>query len=437
MKCLVISKPIYDYVLPLVEFPQDGDKFYINNSIKTISNIGSLIAITLAKYGLDVSFTGMLGEDDTANKIKDLFHSYNIDTKYIETSYTEKTCVNYKIYNSKSNCFTTITENSIKANLTKYKYEFIPDVVIMDDGDYNANLAAINNYPNSKLIYVGEKFTKDSLVYCNKCNYIISNLKFASEATGVVNNLNKPSNIVQLFQKFIDLYNANLIIKLDNFDILYCINDEVRLIKNINKNIKNKDNIYYSILVYFLTITNDIENSIKKTNQVMLNSLSDLDFVKNIPNYEDIKDIIVSNNPKSNSITETNENSNLDQNKQDVNTNNQNVNLNQTNQITSLEKNIQTVNTPVQNQNSNLVETGQTLNNSTDNNNNRTNHEAYMVQTNSNIVQNISSSNDNIKINPIEVTNINDKTDNNIETIETPRLFNNTKENGVNEIEKL
>ena len=114
MKCLIISKPIYDYVLPLVEFPQDGDKFYINNSIKTISNVGSLTAITLAKYGLDVSYTGIVGEDEVASKIKELFDSYRIDTKYIETSYTEKTCVNFKIYNSKSNNFTTITENSIK-----------------------------------------------------------------------------------------------------------------------------------------------------------------------------------------------------------------------------------------------------------------------------------------------------------------------------------
>ena len=71
MKVLVISKPMYDNIMPLVEFPSDGDNFYINNSIKTISNSGSLTAITLAKYGLDVSFTGMVGEDYIGNKIKE------------------------------------------------------------------------------------------------------------------------------------------------------------------------------------------------------------------------------------------------------------------------------------------------------------------------------------------------------------------------------
>ena len=302
MKTLVISRPIYDNILPLVEFPQDGDKFFIENSVKSFGNVGCLVAITLASYGMDVSFTGMIGEDETGRKIKEILESYRIDTQYIETSYTEKTLNNYKIYNSKTNKFTTITEKSIKNNLTKYKYEFIPDAIVMDDGDYNANLAAINNYPNSNLIYIGEKFTKDSLIYCNKCKYIIAPLSFASDATGVNSDLNKPKNILNLFQKFIDLYAANLIIKLDNFDLLYCVNDEVRLIKNINKNITNKDNVYYSVLTYFLINTNDLESSIKYTNKVMLSSSSELDMVKNIPDYNEIKSILDNINIVSNEI---------------------------------------------------------------------------------------------------------------------------------------
>lgn len=309
MKTLVISKLIYDHILPLVEFPEDGDNFFIENSIKSLSNVGVLTAITLAKYGLDVSFTGMIGEDEIGRKIKEILESYRIDTKYIETSYTERTCSNYKIYNNKTNKFTTIQEKSIKNTLTKYKYEFIPDVVIMDDGDYGANLAAINNYPNSKLIYIGNKFTKDSLVYCNKCNYIIVPLTFASEATGVTTNLNKQKNIVQLFQKFVDLYNANLIIRLNNFDILYCVNDEVRLIKNINKNITNKENLYDACLSYFIIATNNIENSIKLTNKLMLESGNELDMIKNIPDYKVITNIISNIKANNQIVDETNQNS--------------------------------------------------------------------------------------------------------------------------------
>lgn len=285
MKVLVITKAVYDYIIPLVEYPKDGDTFYINEAINSISNVGSLSAITLGKYGVDVNVTSILGEDEIAKKIKEIFKNYQVKTDYIETNYQEKTSVSYKIYNSKTNRFTNINEIGSKSGLTKFKYEFIPDVVIMDDKDNDANLAALNNYPEALFIYIANKFNRESNTYLNKCKYVISNLEFASTATGVVNGLNKTKNIVALFQKFVDLYNSNLIIKLDNFDILYCVNDEVRLIKNINKNITNKDNVYISVLIYFLTLNYDIETSIKLTNKVMLNSPSELDFIKDIPDY--------------------------------------------------------------------------------------------------------------------------------------------------------
>ncbi|MBQ3021387.1 MAG: hypothetical protein IJD92_04090 [Bacilli bacterium] len=290
MKVLVITKPVYDYILPLVEFPSDGDIFNIENSIKTISSIGSIVSVTLAKYNLEVYLTGTIGYDDTGKKIKEILSNNKVNVDYIENT-DGNTCTSYKIYNSKSNKFTCINEKSLKGDLTKYKYDIEPEVIIMDDKDYQANLAAINNYPNSTLIYIGEKYTKESSIYCNKCNYVISNLSFASEATGIT-NLKKEKNYVELFQKFIDLYNTNLIIKLDNFDILYCINDEVRLIKNINKNITNKDYIYYSVLVYNLINNKNIEDSIKLTNKIMLNSNNDINLLNDIPEYNVVNEII-------------------------------------------------------------------------------------------------------------------------------------------------
>lgn len=278
--------------MPLVEFPIDGDKFFINKPINTLSSVGSMVALTLGKYGVDVDFSGAVGEDDLGRIIREKFESYQVKTKYIETCYTEKTACSYKIYNSKSNKFTSINEAANELSLKKYKYEFVPEVIIMDDKDYNANLAAISNYPKSLLIFIADKFTKESSVYCNKCKYVIANIGFACGATGVTDATSRNKNMVNLFQKFIDLYNANLIIKLDNFDMLYLLNDEVRLIKNVNKNINNKENVYYSILVYFLMNKYDVETAIKLTNKVMLSSANEIDLIEDIPDYKVITEVI-------------------------------------------------------------------------------------------------------------------------------------------------
>jgi len=289
LKTLVISKPMYSYILPLVEFPDDGDNFFIQKSIDVISSYGSIIALTLGKYNVDVDFTGAVGGDDLAIQIKEKFEKNNVKVNYLERYFGEKTAISYKIYNQKTNRFTTISEIGSKIALTKYKYDFLPNVIIMDDSDYNANLAAINNYPDALKIYVGDKYNKESSVYCNKCNYVISTLSFASGATGITEGLNKSKNIVALFQKYIDLYGSQLIIKLDNFDVLYCVNDEVRMIKNVNRDIKNKDSIYYSVLIYFIINNIDIENAIKLTNKVMLSSANEIDLISDIPEFNVIE----------------------------------------------------------------------------------------------------------------------------------------------------
>ena len=210
MKTLVIGKPIYDFIFSLVDFPKDGDKFFIDKAINSISGHASLVALTLGKYGMYVEYTGVVGDDQYSKTIKDIFNKHQVNLKYLETSYTDKTMISYKIYNMKSNKFTTINEINNKTGLTKYKYEFVPDTIVMDDKDYNANMAALNNYPNSKLIFIADKFNKTSNAYLNKCNYILTNLSFASDATGVKNDLDKEKGLVLLFQKYIDIYNSKL-----------------------------------------------------------------------------------------------------------------------------------------------------------------------------------------------------------------------------------
>ena len=422
MKALVISKPIYEYIIPLVDFPQDGDKFFINESIKTVSSIGTIVSVLLASYGIDTSFTGMIGEDDYGHKIKEFFDTRKVENSYIETSYEEHTCSDYKIYNTKSNKFTTIMENSLKKNLTKYKYEFIPDTVIMDDGDYSANMAAINNYPNANLIYISEKYTKESSAYLSKCKYVIATLDFASVATGVVNGLNKPKNIVTLFQKYIDLYQSNLIIRLNNFDFLYCVNDEVRLIKNVNKNLNNKEYVYYAVLVYFLINTNNIEESIKYTNKAMMNSASELNMIDNIPEYKIVNELLTELNKRLeesvNQTTKTEALENNDTNKVTNETNN-NVNTLNENSNQNINSEVTTSNTNVQSNNANNISSTKTVTNTTTN------------------VANEQNSN---QITPVEVTKIDNNNVGNTEVlntnnIEMPNLDN--KKEGEQIIEKL
>lgn len=92
-KILVISKPIVNNILPLVDFPKNKENYNLNATIFDIAGEANIAAYILGKYNLPVSLTGIIGNDETGNVFKETYHGVNVDLKYIETNYDEKTNV--------------------------------------------------------------------------------------------------------------------------------------------------------------------------------------------------------------------------------------------------------------------------------------------------------------------------------------------------------
>ena len=102
METLIIGKPAVNTYLPLQEFPKEGDVFYIKSKNESVGNVGATAACLLAKWGMSVHFTGVVGNDSYAEKVRDTLKSFRIDTKYLETQFTEGTATNYIILNNKT-----------------------------------------------------------------------------------------------------------------------------------------------------------------------------------------------------------------------------------------------------------------------------------------------------------------------------------------------
>ena len=57
MKALVITKAVYDYIMPLVEYPKDGDTFYdVTNKVSQYESGKNLIVIWLDYNELSDSY---------------------------------------------------------------------------------------------------------------------------------------------------------------------------------------------------------------------------------------------------------------------------------------------------------------------------------------------------------------------------------------------
>ena len=284
-KVLVVSKPIYNNIMPLVDFPNNKDVFNIDSSLESIMGEANVAAFILGKYGVDVSYTGIVGNDEAGLKFKKILQSNNVKTDYIETNFDLKTDVCHTIINTEKSGFSHIKVNSMKADLSKFKYGFTPEFIVFDDKDFSGANAALNNYPNVPAIFYGKNPNKDAVNMCKRADYIVCNINFASKLTGLEIALNKPKTIVNLYQKLIDLYKGNWIITLEEYGVIYCNDNTVKMIPGIKSEVVDKDkagSVFFGTFAYSIVSGMDIENAVRLSNIAASSSLSTIGAINGI-----------------------------------------------------------------------------------------------------------------------------------------------------------
>ena len=278
-RVLVISKPIFNNILPLVDFPNNKDVFNLNSSLESIMGEANVAAYILGKYNIPISFAGIVGNDEVGDKFKKTLESVNVNLKYVETNFEAKTDVCHTIINTQKGGFSHIKINSMNADLTKYKYDFNPSFIVFDDKDFSGVNAALNNYPNVPAIFYGKNANKDAINMCKRADYIVCNISFASKLTGLEIQLNKPKTIVNLYQKLIDLFKGEWIITLGEYGVIYCNQDNVKMIPALKSEVVDKDkagSVFFGTFAYSIISGMDIENAVRLANIAASSSLAQI-----------------------------------------------------------------------------------------------------------------------------------------------------------------
>lgn len=324
MKTLVISKPIYNNIFPLVDFPKNNDVFNIDSSIESITGEANVASYILGKYGCNVIYTGIIGNDEAGLKFKNMLESCNVDTKYMETDFGLSTDVTYSIINKEKGGFSHIKVNSMKNDVGKFKYDFTPDFIVFDDRDFSGANAALNNYPDVPTIFYGKRPDKNAVNMCKKADYIVCNINFVSKLTGIVIELNKPKTIVNLYQKLIDLYKGEWIITLGEHGVIYCNDNNVKMIPGIKSEVIDKDKasgVFFGVFAYAIVSGIDIENSVRLANIAASSSLSTIGATNGIMELDEL----LKYQKLDITQTKSNEQSNQDVDIETININNQNI----------------------------------------------------------------------------------------------------------------
>lgn len=267
MKVLVIGKPTYNFILPLDNFVAEGSKINLKEKMEMAGGASIYIASLLSKWNMDVSYTGVVGSDQYGTKIKAQLDSFKVNTKFLEINYENPTSTNYIIINKSNGSSTEILRNDPELNLTKYKYDFIPDFIIMDGTDPAGCFAALNNFPQSTSILLANKVSEQLYDISKKCTYVVANTSYAKALTKLDLEIRKPKSLVNFMQRIKDLNRAQYIVMLRENGVMYASENQVKMIPAIKIEKIEDDThsgyMFFSAFVYGMINSYGIDNSVK------------------------------------------------------------------------------------------------------------------------------------------------------------------------------
>ena len=217
MNVIVIGKPRIDVTEIVDNFPLEGKDKKITKRIISNGGISVYVACMLAKWGINVYYSGVVGGEEEGIKLKSKLEEYHIDTKFVEVNYETKTNKNYSVLNESNGTRTNIIFDN-EQFLTKHKFDFDPDYIIVDGTDMAGAIGASNNYPNAKMIMLANVVSKEYYNLSKRCAYI-----------------------VDVMQKIQDLENAKYTLNLLNHGTLYVKDRQVKYIPKIE--VKPVDNL--------------------------------------------------------------------------------------------------------------------------------------------------------------------------------------------------
>jgi len=269
-KVLCIGQSAYDITLPLDHYPIENKKVKVPYKVECGGGSSSNCAFLLAKWGIDTSFAGIIGNDHYGNAILDEYISVGVDTKYLQLSNRYPTTSSYIIANTSIGSRTILTSKDVNihmSNVSLLDNEF--DYILFDGYEKDFALEAIRRNPNAITLLDAGSVKEATVELAYKVDYLICSHDFAIEFSKVDIDYNDVDTIRRAYDVLEKEFGHHVIITLEEYGCFTKINGEYKLVPSIK--VKAVDStgagdIYHGAFMYGLIQGFDIEKTMRFAN---------------------------------------------------------------------------------------------------------------------------------------------------------------------------
>lgn len=268
MKIICIGQVTYDITLPVPEvLPMDG-KIKINKQYKTIGGSAYNAASLLSKWGNEVYFAGVVGNDYYGNEITKDSKLKNINTKYMKVLNGIDTPVSYIVSALKEQSRSVVTVRSENRNNLDMDIEEEFDIIYMDG--YEAQFAKKVIDKNKKAIKVIDagNTSKDVIELAKLSDYVICSKDFASYYTNIEIKPNNMTTLLNSYSILKEILDKDVIITLGSAGSFTYFNG-YKLIPSIDVDVidtTGAGDIYHGAFTYYISNGYNVTDSMRRSN---------------------------------------------------------------------------------------------------------------------------------------------------------------------------
>lgn len=294
MKILCIGHAAYDITIPLEEYPKENTKNRVPELVECGGGPSSNGAYLLGKWGMDVTFAGIVGDDLYGKRIKEELESVHVNTKYLEMSKEHQTTSSFIIANKQIGSRTILTYRPSTMKMTPVELDFIPDVILFDGQEVELTKTYLKKYPNAISIIDAGRPTDEIIELAKMASYVVCSKEFAETVSEITICYEKPETLVELFHKMESVFKGNIVVTLESKGCLYKDQGKVKMMPSIK--VKALDStgagdIFHGAFTYGIANHYNYEDVIKLSNVAGAISVTKIGGRNSVPTREEMKEI--------------------------------------------------------------------------------------------------------------------------------------------------
>lgn len=294
MKILCIGHAAYDITLPVDAYPVENTKNRVSKKMECGGGPASNAAYLLGKWGMDVYFAGIVGNDDYGKRIKEEFDVVGVKTKYMQLSESYKTPSSFIIASQDKGTRTILTYRPGNMNMQDIELDFEPDIILVDGQELELSKKMINKYPNAISIIDAGRPIAEIVDLAKMVDYVVCSKEFAETITNMSIDYDKNKSILDIYKRMESLFNGQIVITLESKGALYKVGDQIRIMPSLK--VKPVDStgagdIFHGAFTYGIAKKIDYEQTIKIANIAGALSVTKLGSRYSVPTKDEMRKI--------------------------------------------------------------------------------------------------------------------------------------------------